>query len=153
MDNKAVCGGVASRAARGPRESNFIGVINGPGINGSALVGTLINRHVSVVASGTRAAQRHVVNVIGNSSFRVICSSAPNILGPGCGLRRSVLNFSRSTLASTSILLCMASIISDTRGGTFFLSGIGHVSRMGAVLVIGGVSLVSRGQLRRLISF
>ncbi len=128
------------------RGTNFIGVINGPGINGSALVGLLIKRHVSVTAFGTRAAHRHVVNVLGARSVRVYFSSAPKILGPGCGLRRDVLGFSRSTLRSTSILLCIASVIRAPSGGTSFLRGISGVS-IPILLLVGGVSIDGRRSL------
>lgn len=123
--------------------------MNGPGIKGSALVGILIKRHISVTAFGTRAAHRHVVNVCGASSVRVIFSSAPKILGPGCGLRRSVLGFSASTLASTSVLLCIASIVRAPSGGGRFIRGIHRVA-IPILLLVGGVSLASRRGLIRL---
>lgn len=133
------------------RGTKFIGVMNGPGIKGSALVGLLIKRHVSVTAFGTRAAHRHVVNVLGARSVRVIFSSAPKILGPGCGLRRSVLGFSRSTLISTSMLLCIASAVRRPSGGRRFVRGIHHLS-MPILLLVGGVSLDGRRSLMGLIS-
>lgn len=129
-----------------------MGVMKGPGINGSALVGILMNRHVSVTAFGTRAAHRQVVNVCGASSVRVIFSSAPKMLGPGCGLRRSVLGFSASTLTSTSILLCIASIVRAPSGGGRFVRGM-HRRSTPVLLLVGGVSLASRrgliGLMRR----
>lgn len=132
------------------RGTKFMGVMKGPGMNGSALVGLLIKRHVSVTAFGSRAAHRHVVKVLGASSVRVMFSSAPKMIGPGCGLRRSVLGFSRSTLISTSVLLCIASIIRGASGGTSFVRGI-HGIGIPILLLVGGVSLAGRRSLIGLI--
>ncbi len=135
------------------RASTFVAVVNEPGINGSSLVGYVLNRGITVISSGPRAAHAGVVNIGARKSGRVIFVSAPNFRGTGGRLSGGVGGTIDSNVASISTTIL---IIRTGPGFGFGNSGLPPTRRglvssvvhhgVGTILIVGGVSLLRGGR-------
>lgn len=125
--------------------STFVTVINGPGINGSSLLGELLNTGVTVISSGPRAAHAGVVNILALNRARLIFASAPNFRGPRGGLNRCVGGTINSDVNNASSILFMARPHNRLSSGRLRLvGGLGRRGQ-GIVLTVGGVSVLGSG--------
>lgn len=127
--------------------SKFISVVKEPGMKGSALLGHVINRGITVVDSIPRAAQGGVRKMIASSSSRVIFVSAPKVRGPRAHLGSFVLGDTCDAFGRISLILF---VIGTTRGektnSGFVLRGLGGLHAPG-FLIVGGVSRIGPRRL------
>ncbi len=116
-------------------------VINGPGINGSALVGQLLKSRHSVIASVTKAAQSIIRRSIQLNRIALELDSATNVESSDSLIRTVNISETETGLDRTRLILTMFSNdhpLSSRSGRLLRLVG-GH----GALMVVGGSSLLA----------
>ncbi len=126
-------------------------VINGPGINGSALVGVLDNTSHSVIARVTNAAHSIVRSAMAMNSVGLHLTSATNVRGASSAIRDVNVGETGRHVSTTSLILTIFSYAAPLSGGS--LSLLSCVGNGGAVVVVGGASLKGGVSLSRFSNF
>ncbi len=124
-------------------------MMNEPGINGSALLGSVLNRGITVISDGPRAAEGEVANVRAGNRSRFMFLSAPNVRGPGGDLNRCVIGSTSDAVHSTSTIILIisanGSVAAIRRGIVTCLGG----DNVPSILILGGVSVCSERRVTR----
>lgn len=113
-------------------------------MNGSDLAGLLINRGMTVIASGPRAAHAHVANIVAHKPLRCILLSAPNIRGTHGGLNGQVSGATDSSVTSISISVVLFRPCNTLGRSRVILISVLHDDNNPTVTIVGGASLIGR---------
>lgn len=125
-------------------------LIKHPGINGSDLLGRLLRRSGTVIASITNAAHSIVRRCIGISNIPLGLVSATNVERASSGIRGVKIRHSGGTVRRSSLILLILGTTRDLAGRSLRLVELAGSG--GQVVVLGGASLrrgLSHGRLTR----
>lgn len=123
-------------------------VLNGPGTKGSSLLGLLLKRSETVIASVTKAAESMLRRCVGLRKVALGVTSATKVHRARSVMRGVNMSGTGRVTTSTSLVLCiMSSSMPLSRGSRRV---VGVLRRGGAVILCDGASLRSTVSVRSL---
>jgi len=86
-------------------KAGFVSILGKPNVGKSTLMNQLVGEKLSIITSKAQTTRHRIMGILNGDDFQIVYSDTPGILKPQYELHKSMMNFVKSSLEDSDLIL------------------------------------------------
>jgi len=86
-------------------KAGFVSILGKPNVGKSTLMNQLVGEKISIITSKAQTTRHRIMGILNGDDFQIVYSDTPGILKPQYELHKSMMNFVKSSLEDSDLIL------------------------------------------------